>query len=166
MLAENRRRGNLERKVMSKIDKSWSQSGLPLLAALAALEEQFTNLLRNVLAKDETCAPPCSHPRPLESSPSPGLTFAVHPSTHPPPFPRFLSSTPCTLSEPSAADPLLDKKGRRMCDYIQLYCRCAARTRTVPSARVLLGDCGPSAGHAECLCDRTRERERERVRDR
>ena len=27
MLAENRRRGNMERKVMSKIDKSWSQSG-------------------------------------------------------------------------------------------------------------------------------------------
>ena len=33
----------------------------------------------------------------------------------------FLASI---ISFLSAADPLLDKKGRRMCDYIQLYCRC------------------------------------------
>ena len=33
----------------------------------------------------------------------------------------FLASI---ISFLSAEDPLLDKKGRRMCDYIQLYCRC------------------------------------------
>jgi hypothetical protein len=56
VIAENRSRGNMSRKVMSKIDASWSQSG---------------------------------------------------------------------------ADPLLDKKGRRMCDYIQIYCKTLYRKNSM-----------------------------------
>ena len=56
VLEENRRRGNTQRKVMSKVDKTWSQSG---------------------------------------------------------------------------ADPLLDKKGRRMCDYIQIYCKTPYRKNSM-----------------------------------
>jgi hypothetical protein len=46
MLAENRRRGNMERKVMSKIDKSWSQSGL-----WPAFHSTHTFLLRPLPAR-------------------------------------------------------------------------------------------------------------------